>query len=58
MDDDLLEPIEDLIFNIDSFSEKSDLFSIINPTTHVLMITDNDGKSKIHSTMFTQTILQ
>ena len=55
MDDDLLEPIEDLIF---SFSEKSDLFSIINPTTHVLMITDNDGKSKIHSTMFTQTILQ
>ena len=59
MDDDLLEPVEDLIFNIDSFSEKSDLFSIIDPTTHVLMITDNDGKLKIHCrTIFIQTILQ
>ena len=48
MDDDLLEPVEDLIFNIDSFSENSDLFSIIDPTTRVLMIADNDGKLKIH----------
>ena len=43
VDDNLLEPNEILIFNITGFSEKSDLFTVVENSTHEVTIFDNEG---------------